>query len=98
AVAAGIVLWMLSGLIDRPESEAAPEQEAARPAAEPVRVAVQTSLARSVTREIVVSARTEPNRTVELRAETDGRVITLGAARGSAVRAGAPIVGLDMRD
>ncbi|HEY8518812.1 MAG TPA: efflux RND transporter periplasmic adaptor subunit [Gammaproteobacteria bacterium] len=97
-VTGGIVLWMLSGLVDRPESAAAPEQEAARPADEPVRVAVQTSLARPITREIMVSARTEPNRVVELRAETDGRVTTLGAARGSAVRAGAPIVGLDMRD
>jgi multidrug efflux system membrane fusion protein len=56
------------------------------------------SRARTVTREVIVSARTEPNRTVELRAETDGRVIALGAERGAAVRAGERIVGLDVRD
>lgn len=62
------------------------------------RVLIQRSLARAMTREIVVSARTEPNRQVELRAETDGTVVALGAERGSLVAAGERIVGLDMRD
>jgi multidrug efflux system membrane fusion protein len=49
-------------------------------------------------REIVVSARTEPNRSVELRAETAGRVVELGAERGRVVAAGEVIVALDMRE
>jgi multidrug efflux system membrane fusion protein len=64
----------------------------------PTRVSVQVSRSRTITREIVVSARTEPNRSVELRAETEGRVVEIGAERGARVARGARIVGLDMRD
>jgi multidrug efflux system membrane fusion protein len=93
-----VVAWMVSG-VGR-ESLRGPEQSAgARVAAATLpRVTVQDSRAQSITREIVVSARTEPNRRVELRAETDGRVVALGAERGRAVKAGERVVGLDLRD
>jgi multidrug efflux system membrane fusion protein len=98
-LAVAVLAWMLSGL----GREAAPASEPSAPptagAATAVpRVSVQQSRARAITREIVVSARTEPNRAVELRAETAGRVVALGAERGAAVAAGERIVGLDMRD
>ena len=103
-VALLVALWMLSGIGSDPADtsgratirgddttgEFNPER---RP-----RVLVQHSRARTVTREVVVSARTEPNRQVELRAETDGTVVALGAERGAAVAEGERIVGLDMRD
>jgi membrane fusion protein, multidrug efflux system len=94
----GIVAWMLTGLsrdsTPMPVSAASQgDHERALP-----RVTIQVSRARTITREIIVSARTEPNRAVELRAETDGRVVVLGAERGSAVRAGERIVAFDIRD
>jgi len=95
-VAAAVTGWMLSGL----GREAPPADAAATPDRTPAaaRVAVKPSRARTITREVVVSARTEPNRIVELRAETAGRVVALGAERGAAVAAGERIVGLDLRD
>jgi multidrug efflux system membrane fusion protein len=91
------VVWMLTGVGRETAPPAGEQRPADTPAAVP-RVAVEESLAREITREIAVSARTEPNRSVELRAETDGRVVALGAERGSVVRSGDRIVGLDMRD
>lgn len=93
-----VVLWMLSGLAR--EDGAATHDAATGDKASTIapRVTVSTSRAKQVTREVVVSGRTEPNRSVELRAETEGRVVALGAARGTPVKAGQRIVGLDMRD
>jgi multidrug efflux system membrane fusion protein len=91
--------WMLSGLFRSSPPPATPSAAASLGAAAlPTRVSVQVSRARTITREIVVSARTEPNRSVELRAETEGRVVAIGAERGARVAEGARIVGLDMRD
>jgi membrane fusion protein, multidrug efflux system len=92
------IVWMLTGLGRDSGSEPKSEAKAAGAAVLAPRVSVETSRARTITREIVVSARTEPNRSVELRAETDGRVVGLGAERGRVVQAGERIVALDMRD
>jgi multidrug efflux system membrane fusion protein len=98
ALLGAVVLWMLTGLVRNdaatsPTDVANPARATERP-----RVAVRTSRAKAFTREIVVSGRTEPNRSVELRAETEGRVVALGAARGAPIEAGARVIGLDMRD
>lgn len=94
------VIWMLTGILgdSEPAAEAKTASTTAGNASLPPRVTVQTSQSRKITREIAVSARTEPNRSVELKAETEGRVIALGAERGSVVQAGERVVGLDMRD
>jgi multidrug efflux system membrane fusion protein len=92
------VAWMLSGLVRSSPTPVSPPDTRLGTEELPTRVSVQTSVARTITREIVVSARTEPNRGVELRAETEGRVVVLGAERGARVAEGARIVGLDMRD
>lgn len=102
-VALAVTLWMLSGLGRDDASESASEsQTASRGSADldarRPRVTVQKSSARSITREIVVSARTEPNREVEVRAETDGRIVALGVERGHPVKADERIVSLDLRD
>ncbi len=98
-LSAATVVWMLTGLGG--DSTPAPETTATSGLGAislPPRVSVQTSRSRTITREIVVSARTEPNRRVELRAETEGRVVAIGAQRGNVVREGEAIVALDMSD
>ena len=97
ALAAAVALWMATGIDWGSGAPAEQAQEGARPESL-VRVRVQDLRARTITREIVVSGRTEPNRTVEVRAETDGRVVGLGAERGNAVAAGERLVLLDRRD
>jgi multidrug efflux system membrane fusion protein len=104
-VALAVAVWMLSGLFA--EDTPSPTTRASvrngetgsgdNPERRP-RVVVLRSSARTVRREILVSARTEPNRQVELRAETDGAVIALGAERGATVDSGQRIVSLHMRD
>ena len=98
-VALSVALWMLSGYIGNASGPGAgTATDGSGAAAAPQAVSVQRSVARTITREIVVSARTEPNRVVELRAEMDGRVVELGAARGSRIGQSQLIVSLDMRD
>lgn len=104
-VAVGLTLavgaWMATGLISGEDSTAAPNAPAGNPAREAEQrraVSVRMSEARPVTREIVVSGRSEPNRTVEISAETEGRVVSIDAERGARIAAGEQIVALDLRD
>lgn len=103
-IALAVALWMLSGVGRDPGDSSSPStvREGGTPDAgnpeRPIRVMVQHLSARAITREIVVSGRTEPNREVDLRAETDGAVVGLGAERGSRVATGERIVELDIRD
>lgn len=104
ALALAVGLWMVSGIGNEPKTSTARAvrtDDASGAAGNPerlVQVLVRRSTATTITREIVVSARTEPNRQVELRAETDGSIVSIGAERGSKVAAGSPIVSLDIRD
>ena len=109
-VAVAVIIWMTSGTITSPGSNAA--GTAGRSAASlpsgsdpadrneraSIRVAVQRSRAQPVERIVSVSARTEPNRIVEIRGEAEGRVIAVEAERGSFVRSGDPLARLDLRD
>lgn len=98
-VAAAVAVWMASGYIGRDPAPASERTTNAPDApSAPIAVSVRPSSARTITREIVVSANTEPNRVVELRAEMDGRVVELGAERGSRIGQSQLIVSLDMRD
>lgn len=97
-IAALVGLWLLSGQFDGEQAE--PEQDLATATAEDDRsaVRVRTQKAEPVERMIIVNGKTAPARTVEIAAETDGRVQRIGAERGSNARAGELIVGLDERD
>jgi multidrug efflux system membrane fusion protein len=111
-VAIAVAAWMLSGTVETNSSHApagvgSTDRAAITPGTdEPadgreqtrLRVAVRTSRAERIAREVELSARTEPNRSVELRAETEGRVIELNAERGAIVRANQQIARLDVRD
>jgi multidrug efflux system membrane fusion protein len=95
AIAIALVAWIASGLVtgvSGPEERVAAGEQAA------MRVSIITSRAEKTARKITVSARTEPDRTIELKAETEGVVVAIGAERGALVTAGQHIVDLDMRD
>ncbi len=62
------------------------------------KVRVRTQIAEEVTRTIVVNGKTAPARVVELSAETDGRVESIGARRGANIDRNTVIVRLDERD
>jgi membrane fusion protein, multidrug efflux system len=95
AVAIGFVVWILSGL-GRGMPETVESTDSGSEA--PMSVSVRRSWARTTQRTIEASARTEPDRIVEIKAETEGRVVAIGAERGARVTEGQTLVELDMRD
>ena len=61
-------------------------------------VRVRAQVAEEVTRIIEVNGKTAPARIVQINAETDGRVVAVGAERGNRLDRGEIIVRLDERD
>ncbi len=98
AIALVVIVWMLSGMFSHSESSTPANGAGATQSQALPQVRVQQMTAATVTREIVVSGRTEPNRTLELRTEAEGTVSSLGSARGAVVKAGALVAKLDTRD
>lgn len=98
-IVVAVVVWLLSGQIggtsDREPAKDGP-MDAATPSKTAVRVRAQA--AEYVLRTITVNGKTAPARTVELAAETDGRVVSIGADRGANVERGGIIARLDARD
>lgn len=92
-----IALWLLSGLVGNDDDVQAKVTASAIDAPHS-RVRVRTQSAEEITRTIVVNGNTAPARIVELSAETDGRVVHIGADRGANVSRGGIIVRLDERD
>lgn len=102
-VAAGIALaisgWLASGQLDAGKAEREPTAAAARSdSARLPTVRVRELVAEPVDLMIVVNAKTAPARAVAIRAETDGRVVELGAERGAPVEAGDLLVRIDARE
>lgn len=97
-IAGGIVLiavlWMLTGGDD----SSAPADEAAAEPTGKTDVRVQHQQAEQVARFVSVYGRTEPARTVTLKAETGGRVAGVNTERGAYVKRGGALVTLDLRD
>ena len=97
-IAVGIALWLVTG---GTEDDAVPAAESigqANIAAPKASVRVRAQTAEEVTRTIAVNGRTLPARTVEINAETDGRVVAVGGERGERLAIGDVIVRLDLRD
>lgn len=109
-LASAVVVWMLTGLSGsgagpREQAAASTAGSASAPTAAPaetrpagLRVTVRKSVAEQIVRDVVINGRTEPSRVVVIKAETEGRVVELGAERGARVAAGERIVRLDVRD
>lgn len=100
-VSGGIIvvvsLWLLSGQLG---GTGQTEQTVKEPVVSATRnaVRVRTQSAEEVMRTIVVNGKTAPARTVNLAAETDGRIEYVGAARGASLGRGDLVVRLDERD
>ncbi len=94
-----VALWLISGQASESNE---PEISGAEVSAETVAtkgaVRVRTQAAESVQRTITVNGKTAPARMVELAAETDGRIVSIGADRGANVDRGGIIARLDERD
>lgn len=94
SIAALIIVWMLTGIAgEEPEVTEAPQVED-----KTVDVRVRQQQAELVERFVDVYGRSEPARTVTLKAETGGRVTGIAADRGEYVQEGGNIVTLDVRD
>jgi len=94
-----VVFWLLSGQLGKQESaEASAAGVSAVATAAKGAVRVRTQTAEQVQRTIVVNGKTAPARIVNLAAETDGRIESIGARRGASIERGTTIVRLDKRD
>lgn len=96
-IALAIAAWLVSGQMTSNETEAESiDVNAAEELLTSVRIRTQT--AEEVTRTITVNGKTAPARSVEINAETDGRVVAIGVERGERLDTGEVIVRLDQRD
>lgn len=105
ALAVGAIVWVGSGVIG---SESAPPQSNGLETAlgtagtnTPTNlfaVRILNSEARQRTSKIIVNGRTEPFRTVEIRAETEGRILELNTYRGEEVVEGDIIAKIALYD
>jgi multidrug efflux system membrane fusion protein len=101
-ISAGIVvaiaLWLASGQFGAESSDIISNDTSDQVTASKNAVRVRTQTAEEVMRMIVVNGKTAPARVVQLAAETDGRIVHVGAERGSNLERGDIIVRLDERD
>ena len=90
-----VVAWMLTGIGNGPQAEqaASDSEETKRP-----EVRAQRQQAETIDRFITVYGRSEPARSVTLKAETVGKVTAVNADRGSFLAAGDDIIEIDLRD
>ena len=101
-LAVGLAGWLVSGQVGGNENGGAENREAEVPRTEDEKrlltVRVQDLVAETIEREIVLNGKTAPVRSVEMRAETTGRVIGLDVREGSFVDADDVMIRLDPRD
>jgi multidrug efflux system membrane fusion protein len=94
-----IAIWMLSGVGNEPPAANALGTNASTPSQNIVQqVRVQLLEAHEITREIIISARTEPDRYVEIKAEAEGVVESIDVDRGNRISKDQRLMSLDMRD
>jgi multidrug efflux system membrane fusion protein len=97
-IAIAIALWLMTGHDGERESAGpmagdTPDSGDARTS-----VRVRSQVAEEVTRVININGKTAPARIVEINAETDGRVVSVGVERGERLDEGEVIARLDERD
>ena len=96
AIGIAVAVWMASGAVGRDRAPTPNEAAATdRPLTE---VQVRSLEAEMVMRYLTLYGRTAPSRQVELKAETTGRVVSIGAERGERVEKGAVLLTFDARD
>jgi len=98
AIVVVVALWLASGHSGNEEQSEQATNTSVADSATQHSVRVRSQSAELVSRTITVNGKTAPARVVTLSAETDGRIETIGAARGANVERGGIIVRLDERD
>ena len=99
AVSLLVVLWMDSGSFGPQELKTTQTVAADSGRSDALtRVQVQNQVAEEITRFISVYGQTAPARTITISAETEGRVESIGADRGTRLKNGDDILRLDLRD
>lgn len=95
-----VALWLVSGQLGESDGADSTDSNAATAVTVAAKgsVRVRSQAAENVQRTITVNGKTAPARTVQLAAETDGRIEAIGADRGANVNRGGVIVRLDERD
>ena len=95
-----VAMWMFSGVWLERELGSEYAQPVLAPGSDTgvVRVQVQLRHAEPITRQINVYGQTAPARTIEINAETEGRVEAVEARRGDRVAESEVILRLDLRD
>lgn len=81
-----------------PEDSAGPETGASGQPGKLLRVRVQRSVAETRVKSLMLTGQTEPSRRATLKAETAGRIVSVDAVEGAAVKEGDIIVKLAMND
>ena len=82
-----IVLWLLSGISQTENTVSI--QQSYKTNSQPLNsVRVSDQIAKNITRNLTINGRTAPSRIVTIKAETDGRVMKIGAKRGEKISAG----------
>ncbi|WP_371194984.1 efflux RND transporter periplasmic adaptor subunit [Glaciecola sp. SC05] len=100
AFTAVFAIWMLSGLVfnDAEVAASAPQQSANNAEAELFKVAVKTMNAQSTPLFIKANGQVEPNRVVQLRAQTEGQIDLVFAREGEHVEQGELIARIALND
>ena len=96
AITVAIVVWLLSGINQKNSPSYQPINNADLSSV--ISVRVRDQIAKNVIRNLKLNGRTAPSRVVNIKAETDGRVIKIGANRGERISQGSLIVQLSERD
>ena len=98
-LAIAVAGWMASGRLGGGKPPpAAPEAGSETPADPVPRVRVERMRARSHEVAITVRGRSEASRRVDVRAETDGRIVEVGASRGDSVEKGSVLARLAVEE
>jgi multidrug efflux system membrane fusion protein len=93
-----LLLWMLSGVFSADDSDNAANATREPRSTELYNVRAETITAQAYSPKLRISARTEANRTVNVKAEVDGQVIKIPAKKGSMVKTGDVICELAVED
>jgi multidrug efflux system membrane fusion protein len=94
-----VAIWMATGM-NGGKVITTDTSQISSPGGEDAILKVQAKImnAEPISRRINVYGRTAPSRTVTISAETEGRVALINTTRGVTVKAGEPLLELDMRD
>ncbi|MEW5248805.1 efflux RND transporter periplasmic adaptor subunit [Microbulbifer sp. 2201CG32-9] len=91
--------WLVTGVLkSEPQNRTAAATAGAEANSSPLRVVVRRINAQPFITRVVVNGRTEPNRSVRLKAELDGVIVRLPVAEGEAVVKGQVICEIGARD